>query len=119
MMFAQVPPPYNEGLYRCIGVDVGPKGSLCNAQEPAPHVNCTTTPMETLADAVRLAFEKGAPERIVASWGHSNGCNIAGWDTRTDEEYVTMVLATIISGAGATPTRMVGMPAGRRVVLGH
>ena len=103
MMFAQVPPPYNEGLYRCIGVDVGPKGSLCNAQEPAPHVNCTTTPMETLADAVRLAFEKGAPERIVASWGHSNGCNIAGWDTRTDEEYVTMVLATIISGAGATP----------------
>jgi N-methylhydantoinase B len=103
MMFAQVPPPYNEGLYRCIGVDVGPKGSLCNAQEPAPHVNCTTTPMETLADAVRLAFEQGAPERIVASWGHSNGCNIAGWDTRTDEEYVTMVLATIISGAGATP----------------
>jgi N-methylhydantoinase B len=28
---------------------------------------------------------------------------MAGWDTRTDEEYVTMVLATLISGAGATP----------------
>jgi N-methylhydantoinase B len=59
--------------------------------------------METLADAVRLAFEEAAPAKVAASWGHSNGCNIAGWDTRHDEEYVTMVLASIISGAGATP----------------
>lgn len=103
MMFAQLPPPYNEGLYRCVTVDMGEKGTLCNAQEPAPHVNCTTTPMETLTDAVRLAFEQAAPERVSASWGHTNGCNIAGWDTRTNEEYVTMVLATLISGAGATP----------------
>ncbi|MEK0085717.1 hydantoinase B/oxoprolinase family protein [Benzoatithermus flavus] len=103
MMFAQVPPPYNEGLYRCVTVDMGEKGTLCNAHEPAPHVNCTTTPMETLTDAVRLAFEQAAPARVSASWGHANGCNIAGWDTRHDEEYVTMVLASIISGAGATP----------------
>ena len=82
---------------------MGPKGTLCNAVEPAPHVNCTTTPMETLADAVRLAFETAAPDRVSASWGHANGCNIAGWDNRHDEEYVTMVLASIISGAGATP----------------
>jgi N-methylhydantoinase B len=103
MMFAQLPPPYNEGLYRCISLDFGPKGTLCNAQEPAPHMNCTTTPMETLTDAVRLAFEKAMPSKVAASWGHANGLNIAGWDTRHDEEYVTMVLATIISGAGATP----------------
>lgn len=103
MMFAQLPPPYNEGLYRCFDVDMGEKGTLCNAAEPAPHVNCTTTPMETLTDAVRLAFEQAAPERVSASWGHTNGCNMAGWDTRSEEEYVTMVLATLISGAGATP----------------
>ncbi len=103
MMFAQLPPPYNEGLYRCVTVDMGEKGTLCNAAEPAPHVNCTTTPMETLTDAVRLAFEQAAPAKVCASWGHTNGCNIAGWDSRTDEEYVTMVLATLISGAGATP----------------
>lgn len=103
MMFAQLPPPYNEGLYRCVTVDMGEKGTLCNAEEPAPHVNCTTTPMETLTDAVRLAFEQAAPAKVSASWGHTNGCNIAGWDTRTEEEYVTMVLATLISGAGATP----------------
>lgn len=102
MMFAQVDPPYNEGLYRCIELDLGPKGTLCNAVEPAPCVNCTTTPMETLADAVRKALEKAAPDRAVASWGHANGCNIAGYDKRNSEEYVSMILASIISGAGAT-----------------
>lgn len=102
MMFAQLPPPYNEGLYRCVSVDLGAKGTLCNAQEPAPHVNCTTTPMETLTDAVRKAFEQAAPERVTASWGHASGINIAGIDPRTGEQYVTMVLASIISGAGAT-----------------
>jgi N-methylhydantoinase B len=59
--------------------------------------------METLCDAVRLAFEKAMPSRVSASWGHTNGINIAGWDRRTSEEYVTMLLASIISGGGATP----------------
>lgn len=105
MMFAQLPPPYNEGLYRNVTVNMGPKGTLCNAKSPAPHMNCTTTPMETLTDAVRLAFEQAAPDKVSASWGHANGCNIAGWDDRHDEEYVTMVLASVISGAGATATQ--------------
>jgi len=101
-MFAQLPPPYNEGLYRCVTVDMGPRGTLCNAKPPAPHANCTTTPMETLTDAVRLAFEKAAPDKVSASWGHANGCNMAGWDNRHDEEYATMVVASLIAGAGAT-----------------
>lgn len=101
MMFAKVAPPYNEGLYRCISVDLGPKGTLLNAEIPAPHANCSTTPMETLADAVRLALEQSAPERAVGTWGHASGINIAGFDRRTNEEYVTMVLASLISGAGA------------------
>ncbi|RWU17110.1 hydantoinase [Pseudomonas alkylphenolica] len=111
MMFAQVPPPYNEGLYRCVSVDLGPPGTLCNAREPAPHVNSTTTPMETLADAVRSALEQAAPERVTASWGHASGINIAGHDPRNNnDEYVTMVLASIISGAGANKA-MDGWPA--------
>ena len=69
MMFAQLPPPYNEGLYRCVSVNMGPKGTICNAAEPAPHMNCTTTPMETLTDAVRLAFEKAVPSKVSASMG--------------------------------------------------
>jgi N-methylhydantoinase B len=49
-----------------------------------------------------MALEEALPERAVASWGHSNGLNIAGRDFRTGEEYVSMILATIISGGGAT-----------------
>ena len=101
MMFAQVPPPYNEGLYRCVSVDLGAKGTLVNAQEPAPHVNCTTTPMETLTDAVRTAFEAAAPDRVTASWGHASGINIAGIDPRTGEQYVTDVLQCQRSGQPA------------------
>ena len=102
MMFAQLPPPYNEGLYRPIAVDVGPEGTLTNAKEPAPHANCTTTPSESITDAVRMALEQALPEKAVASWGHSNGLNIAGQDYRSGEEYVSMILATIISGGGAS-----------------
>ena len=82
MMFAQVPPPYNAGLYRCVTVDLGESGTLCNAREPAPHVNCTTTPMETLTDAVRQAFEAAAPERVTASWGHASGSISPAWIPR-------------------------------------
>lgn len=102
MMFAQLPPPYNAGLYRPLSVDVGPPGTLTNAREPAPHCNCTTTPSESITDAVRMALEQALPERAVASWGHSNGLNIAGKDYRSDEDYVSMILATIISGGGAS-----------------
>jgi N-methylhydantoinase B len=58
--------------------------------------------METLTDAVRMAFEAAAPERVTASWGHASGINIAGINPETGKQYVTMVLASIISGAGAT-----------------
>lgn len=102
MMFAQLSPPYNEGLYRPISVDVGEEGTLTNAMEPAPHANCTTTPSESITDAVRMALEQALPEKAVASWGHSNGINIAGHDYRSGEDYVSMILATIISGGGAS-----------------
>lgn len=102
MMFAQLPPPYNAGLYRPLSVDVGSPGTLTNAKEPAPHCNCTTTPSESITDAVRMALEQALPERAVASWGHSNGLNIAGKDYRSGEDYVSMILATIISGGGAS-----------------
>ncbi|MGE3775126.1 MAG: hydantoinase B/oxoprolinase family protein, partial [Gammaproteobacteria bacterium] len=85
-----------------VTVDLGPPGTLCNASETAPHCNCTTTPMETLTDAVRSAFEQACPAQVAASWGHASGINIAGMDPRTGEQYVTMVLASIIAGAGAT-----------------
>ncbi|WP_332900312.1 caprolactamase subunit beta [Haladaptatus sp. CMSO5] len=102
MMFMQLDPPYNEGLYRPITADVGEPGTMTNAQSPAPHVNCTTTPSETITDAVRTALEHAVPDRAVASWGHTSGVNIAGTKPDSGKPYTTMVLASIISGAGAS-----------------
>ncbi|MFK2826434.1 hydantoinase B/oxoprolinase family protein [Bacillus sp. B190/17] len=109
MMFTQAPAPYNEGMYRPITFDAGPTASLTNAMEPAPHVNCTTTPSESITDSVRDALEKAMPHRAVASWAHCNGINIAGVDPRkNNEEYVSMILATQVGGAGAIPGVMDG-----------
>jgi N-methylhydantoinase B len=69
--------------------------------------------METLADAVRLPWNRPRP-RVTASWGHASGINIAGHDPRNgNSEYVTMVLASIISGAGANKV-MDGWPPAAR-----
>jgi N-methylhydantoinase B len=59
--------------------------------------------METLTDPVRPAFEKAMPSKVAASWGHANGLNIAGWDSRINNQYVTMALDAITSGGSATP----------------
>ena len=81
MMFAQLPPPYNEGLYRCVTVDMGEKGTLCNAKEPAPHVNCTTTPMETLTDGNNilghLFGSKDTSRNVAAQAAESTGIDVS------------------------------------------
>ncbi|MDO8210168.1 hydantoinase B/oxoprolinase family protein [Conexibacter sp. CPCC 206217] len=101
LMFAQVQPPFNEGLYRPLEVDFGPPGTMVNAVEPAPHVNCTGGMQETICDAVRGAFTQARPERALAGWNHTCGMNIAGVDPRSGESYVDLRMSTVIGGAGA------------------
>jgi N-methylhydantoinase B len=100
-MWAQLPPPYNEGLYRCITTDCGPEASLCNARFPAPCVNSTSCPIEPIADAVRKALLQADPRRAMAEWGRTAGVNIAGVDPRNGRYYVNYLLSSLISGAGA------------------
>ena len=108
LMWAQLPPPYNEGLYRAITVDPGPAGTLTNAVMPAPSVNSTTTPTEAITDAVKDALTRAAPNRPIGAWGHSFGFSIAGMDPRRHKPYVSYMLAPIISGAGAVDGVMDG-----------
>ena len=61
LMWAQVQPPFNEGLYRPVSVDFGPEGTMLNAREPAPHVNCTGGPQETICDLVRTGLNQSTP----------------------------------------------------------
>ena len=101
MMFAQVEPPFNEGLYRPVHVDVGPPATMVNAREPAPHVNCTGGPQETICDVVRQALNEADLSSAAAGWNHTWAANVVGKWPETGEPYVEMIYSTLIGGGGA------------------
>ena len=101
LMWAQVQPPFNEGLYRPVKVDFGPKGTMLNAEEPAPHVNCTGGPQETICDLVRTGLNKIDPTHAVAGWNHTWAFNIAGTRPDNGEPYLDLLISSLIGGAGA------------------
>ena len=101
LMWAQVQPPFNEGLYRPINVDFGPPGTIMNAQEPAPHVNCTGGPQETICDLVRTGLNKADTSQAMAGWNHTWAFNIAGVRPENGEPYLDLIISSLIGGAGA------------------
>ncbi len=101
LMWAQVQPPFNEGLYRPVEVDFGPPGTIMNAQEPAPHVNCTGGPQETICDLVRTGLNKADTSQAMAGWNHTWAFNIAGIRPDTNEPYLDLIISSLIGGAGA------------------
>jgi N-methylhydantoinase B len=102
VMWAQLPPPYNEGLYKNVTVNPGPEGSLTNAKEPAPCMLSTSIPCENIAYATQKALAAIKPRRTIGEWGRSYIATITGIDPRNEEYFVNLLLATEISGAGAT-----------------
>jgi N-methylhydantoinase B len=108
VMWAQLPPPYNEGLYRSITVDCGPRGTLLNAKSPAAHMMSTSMPNENVAEAVRLALTKAHAVKSMGEWGSTYGLTFNGIDPRDDKEFVSLYVASLISGAGATKGVMDG-----------
>ena len=101
LMWAQVQPPFNEGLYRPVKVDFGPQGTMLNAREPAPHVNCTGGPQETICDLIRTGLNRIDPTNAVAGWNHTWAFNIAGTRPDNDEPYLDLLISSLIGGAGA------------------
>ena len=102
LMYAAIPVPYNEGLYRPIEVDVGPPGTLTNASYPAACGAATTTVGDNIADAVRVALSQAAPEHTVAGWCHCAGTNQVGIDPRTGDYYTFNMIIGTGGGGGAT-----------------
>ena len=101
LMWAQVQPPFNEGLYRPVKVDFGPRGTMLNAEEPAPHVNCTGGPQETICDLIRTGLNQIEPTHAVAGWNHTWAFNIAGTRPDNGEPYLDLLISSLIGGAGA------------------
>jgi N-methylhydantoinase B len=112
IMWAQLPPPYNEGMYRGVEVDPGPKGSLLNAKLPAPHVLSTSVPNENIAEAVLRALTNAKPRRRLGCWGRSVGLKLSGPDPKAEEGngFVYNFVAAQISGTGAIEDLMDGWP---------
>lgn len=102
LIYAGVPRPYNEGIYRPVHVDLGPPGTLTNATHPAPCSAATTTVGDNITDAVVDAMSKAAPERANAGWCHCGGTNQIGTDPRTGDFYTFNMIIGTSGGAGAS-----------------
>lgn len=112
IMWAQLAPPYNAGLYRSISVDCGPEGTILNARLPAPHALSTSVPNENVALAVHAALSAAHETRQIGGWGSSYGLKLSGPDPRSPDGhgFVYNFIASLISGTGAIDGAMDGWP---------
>ena len=95
--------PPNSGCWRMIEV-IAPKGSVVNAEFPAPVVYSNHEMSHRVADMVMGAFVAIWPERVMAcSQGTSAVLTLGGVDPRSGRSYVSY--ETIKGGFGARPNK--------------
>jgi N-methylhydantoinase B len=93
--------PHNGGVYRRIEVELGEKGTIVNAEEPAPCSMSTGTPFDNITEAVEAAIAQAAPDRAVAAWAHFCGLSVEGMNSRTGEPFSFVSTMAGIGGAGS------------------
>jgi N-methylhydantoinase B len=93
--------PINEGLYRPLEVDLGPTGTMLNAEHPAACAMSTGDIWTVVFDAVCDAMAHVVPERACAGWTRTAIFGITGVDPRLGEEYTSMLHIALMGGAGA------------------
>jgi N-methylhydantoinase B len=93
--------PHNEGLYRPLTVDLGPTGTLINADEPAACSMSTSTPFGHVAQAVRTALAFALQDRAGGGWAKICIDCFTGIDPRNDEPYAYLSHLTGWGGGGA------------------
>ena len=95
--------PPNSGCWRTIEIRA-PKGSLVNAQFPAPVVYANHEISHRVADMVMGALANFMPEQVMAcSQGTSAILTIGGVDPRSGRSYVSY--ETVKGGFGARPNK--------------
>jgi N-methylhydantoinase B len=60
--------PRNEGTFRSVHI-IAPRGTVVNAEPPAPCTFCTSNPAHQIVQACWNALGQAAPERSCAGWG--------------------------------------------------
>jgi len=95
--------PPNSGCWRAIEV-VAPKGTVVNAEFPAPVVYSNHEMSHRTADMVMAALSAFMPDQVMAcSQGTSAVLTLGGVDPRTGNRYVSY--ETIKGGFGARPNK--------------
>jgi N-methylhydantoinase B len=95
--------PPNSGCWRAIEIRA-PKGSVVNAEFPAPVVYANHEMSHRVADMVMGALVNFLPEQVMAcSQGTSAILTLGGVDPRNDRHYVSY--ETIKGGFGARPNK--------------
>lgn len=89
---------HNEGMYRPVHVNLGPKGTIVNAVEPAACGMSTSTPYDHIAEAIRNALAKALPERAGGGWAKICQDVFTGIDPRNGDHYA--YLSHLIWGGG-------------------
>lgn len=79
--------PHNEGMYRPVSVELGPIGTVVNAQEPAACGQATSTPFVHIAEALRKALAQALPDRAGGEWARACLEIFTGTDPRNAENY--------------------------------
>lgn len=94
--------PRNEGTFRSVEI-IAPKGTVINAEPPAPLTMCTVFPAHEIMHICWWALGGAAPERNCAGWGKNSFPNSSG----VDDAGRTWVMYHWggLSGAGAVEGR--------------
>ena len=93
--------PHNEGMYRPVSVDLGPGGTVVNANEPAACSLSTSVPFGHILEAVRTAFGQAMPKQSGGGWAKMCHDGFAGVDPVTGEAYAYLSHLTSWGGGGA------------------
>jgi N-methylhydantoinase B len=93
--------PINEGLYRPLKVDLGPAGTMLNAEHPAACAMSTGDIWSIVFDAVCDAMSAIVPGRACAGWTRTAIFGVSGVDPRVGEHYSGLLHVALMGGAGA------------------
>jgi N-methylhydantoinase B len=100
-LWARFEPPYNDGFFRSIDVDCGPKGALLNAVGPAPQASATAIPSENVVEAVRAALTAAGGRRKMAQWGQTHVLQVNGIEPGTQASFGLPYVGALLSGGAA------------------
>ena len=93
--------PLNSGFYRVVTVDLGPKGSVVNAEWPTPVAGFCSGPFEKIMNSVFELWAEVLPSRAMACTFNLEYLLIGGRDTRHDNLPYFMWYDWMVGGWGA------------------